>query len=213
MDDATPPGTPSLLDRPIVRGIVAAAILGALLVVVLVVRSTRDDGGAPSPAGALTPGAPTEASDVGLGPLDGQAPIVGQVAPDFALRRTDGTVVKLSDLRGTVVWINFWASWCVPCRKVLPDIQKVYDEKHAAGLEVLTVNWKDDLATATGFFSERGLSLPLLLDPSGAVYDQYRLQGLPDSFFIDREGKVAALQFGFLTEDKMRERLKTAGIE
>jgi peroxiredoxin len=135
--------------------------------------------------------------------------VKGQPAPDFVLRNADGALVKLSDLRGKVVFVNFWASWCVPCKKELPDIQKLYDEKRADGLEVLAINWKDDPATASGFFTANNLDLPLLLDRSGSVYTQYRLQGLPDSFFVDREGNIAALQFGSLTEAKMRERLAT----
>jgi len=125
---------------------------------------------------------------------------------------SSGKLVKLSDLRGKVVWVNFWASWCAPCKKELPDIQKIYDEKHAEGLEVLAVNWQDDLETASGFFTAADLRLPMLLDRSGGVYDQYKLQGLPDSFFVDREGNLAALQFGSLSESKMRERLASAGL-
>ncbi|MBI2723832.1 MAG: TlpA family protein disulfide reductase [Chloroflexi bacterium] len=139
-------------------------------------------------------------------------PVIGQPAPSFALRRADGTVVRLADLRGKVVWINFWATWCVPCKKELPDIQKVFDEKQAAGLEVITINVKERPDDALAFFADRGLTLPLVFDDDGAVYEQYRLQGLPDSFFIDRDGNLAALQYGFLTEEKMRERLAKAGL-
>jgi peroxiredoxin len=191
----------------------AAALLAVLAGATLVVRAQRSDS---SSGPVSTSGAParaeTAAADTGTGPLDTQRPIKGQPAPDFVLRSADGKLVKLSDLRGKVVWVNFWASWCVPCKKELPDIQKLYDEKRADGLEVLAVNWQDDPETAKAFFSSRDLHLPLLLDPTGGVYEQYRLQGLPDSFFIDRDGNIAALQFGFLTEAKMRERLATAGL-
>ncbi len=91
-------------------------------------------------------------------------------------------------------------------------MQRIYEEKRAEGLEVLAVNWQEDHETATAFFAAAGVRLPLLLDQSGSVYGQYRLQGLPDSFFIDRDGKIAALQFGSLTESKMRERLSSAGL-
>lgn len=202
----------SPLNSPIARGAIAAVIVGALIVGTLVVRfrSSTDASTPISTAGHDASSSATE--EAGIGALDDHRPLVGQAAPDFALRRGDGSIVKLSDLRGNVVWVNFWASWCVPCKKELPDIQKLYDEKHADGFEVLAVNWKDDRETAQRFFDSRSLSLPLLFDPAGKVYDQYRLQGLPDSFFIDRDGKIAALQFGFLTEDKMRQRLKTAGL-
>ena len=201
-----------MLQSPIARGAIAAVIIGALLAVAFVARSgsSADSSTPVSTAGRDSNSNAT--AEAGLGALDDARPLVGQPAPDFALRRADGIVIKLSDLRGKVVWVNFWASWCVPCKKELPDIQKLYDEKRADGLEVLTVNWKDDRDTAQQFFDSRSLTLPLLFDSAGKVYDQYRLQGLPDSFFIDRDGKIAALQFGFLTEEKMRQRLKTAGL-
>jgi thiol-disulfide isomerase/thioredoxin len=121
-------------------------------------------------------------------------------------------VVRLSDLRGKVVWVNFWATWCVPCKQELPDIQAVYDEKKAQGLEVLEVNTQESPDLALPYFEERSLTVPLLLDTRGGVYEQYKLTGLPDSFFIDRDGKVAALYFGQLSPQKMRERLATAGL-
>ncbi len=210
MSNSSPRRT--LLESPIARVLIAAVILAVLIGVTLLVRSQSGSSTTTpvSTTGRSTQDATTEA---GLGALDDRKPLVGQDAPNFALRDASGAIVKLSDLRGKVVWVNFWASWCVPCKKELPDIQKLYDEKHGAGLEVLAVNWKEDPATATGFFASRALNLPLLLDGGGKVYDQYRLQGLPDSFFVNGDGKIAALQFGFLTEDKMRQRLKTAGLE
>ncbi len=204
----------SLLERPIARAAIAAVILAILALGVVALNATR--GGSAKPqATAGEPEAPLRAAttdEAGIGPIGDSAPIINRPAPDFALRSSDGKVIRLSDLRGSVVWVNFWASWCVPCKKELPDIQKLYDEKHAAGLEVLAVNYQEDAATASGFFSTRSLTLPLLLDTSGSVYNAYRLQGLPDSFFVDRDGNVSGLQFGFLTEAKMRERLAAAGL-
>jgi peroxiredoxin len=201
-----------VFERPFVRALIAVALLAALGAAVLFVRSQRGSAGEPvSTSSAPTPSA-SVAPEAGLGPVNDQKPIKGQPAPDFVLRAADGSLVKLSDLRGKVVWVNFWASWCIPCKTELPFIQKIYDEKRADGLEVLAVNWQDDLATASGFFTSHNLSVLLLLDRSGSVYDQYKLQGLPDSFFIDREGNLETLQFGSLTEAKMRERLAAAGL-
>jgi peroxiredoxin len=208
----TPPSSTPALDRPLVRATIALVLLAALGGVAFAVNAQRGGGSGPvSVAGAPTPSASAPADD-DVGPLDDRRPIKGQPAPDFVLRDASGDLVKLSDLRGKVVWVNFWASWCSPCKKELPDIQKIYDEKRADGLEVLAVNWQDDLETATAFFDAAGLRLPMLLDRGGSVYDQYSLQGLPDSFFVDREGNIAALQFGSLSEAKMRERLTAAGL-
>jgi len=208
---APPPPTPaaaapSLLERPIVRLGVAVALLALLGGAALAVRASRSGGAKPADA-------TQQRSNAGLGAIGGGAPVLKQPAPDFALRSADGNVVKLSDLRGKVVWVNFWASWCVPCKRELPDIQKLYDEKHAEGLEVLTINYEEDVATAKDFFAQHDVALPILMDTDGEVYDAYRLRGLPDSFFVDRDGNLQAQQFGYLTADTMRERLAAAGIQ
>lgn len=148
-----------------------------------------------------------------LGPLDGRRPEVGEPAPDFALEDTDGAVHTLSDYRGEAVWINFWATWCGPCRRELPDIQLLADEFEDQGLVVLTVNEEQSAGEAEGFWEELDLDLPILLDSDGDVGTQYRLRGLPNNFFIDRDGIVRGFDLGFLTEERMRERLAEAGVE
>ena len=102
---------------------IAALVLAVLGGAALAVRSSRGSGESPATIVSGTP-----LSDAGLGPLGSGAPVLKQPAPDFALRNADGQVVKLSDYRGKVVWVNFWATWCVPCKKELPDIQTLYDE-------------------------------------------------------------------------------------
>ncbi|MEX1254564.1 MAG: TlpA disulfide reductase family protein [Dehalococcoidia bacterium] len=163
-----------------------------------------------SPADLLEPDVTPEA---GLGPQDGRAPRIDEPAPEFVLRDAEGNARSLADYRGQVVWLNFWATWCEPCKKELPDIQQLADQFAAGGLVVLTVNYQQSPERALNFWDELDLDLPILLDRTGGVYDQYKLQGLPDSFFIDREGVLRALQIGFLKEDEMREKLAEAGIE
>jgi peroxiredoxin len=187
------------LERPIIRGLIAAAILAAMFGALALLQAFDDDGSATE---ELT----------SRGALDDAAPVRGEPAPDFELRTVDGDLLTLSELRGRVVWINFWATWCRPCRRELPDIEKLYDEKRDAGLEVLAVNYDETADAARDYFDEVGIDLPMLLDSEGSVYDQYRLQGLPDSFFVDRDGNIAAIQYGFLTEDRMRELLADLGL-
>jgi cytochrome c biogenesis protein CcmG, thiol:disulfide interchange protein DsbE len=203
-----PPPRRSLIEQPLVRLALAALLLGVLGGVALAVRSSR--GGDQSPAAVVTG---TPPSDAGLGPIGGDKPVLQQPAPDFALRDADGQVVKLSDYRGKVVWVNFWATWCIPCRKELPDIQTLSDELSAKGLVVLTVNYKEGVADAKDFFAQHDVSLPLLLDTSGSVYDEYKLTGLPDSFFVDRDGILRAQQYGSFTPETMRQRLAAAGLQ
>lgn len=207
------------LERPLTRALVGIVLLAGVGIALFLIRSGGDaEGGrptlegAPTVSGAAPTAFATEDPDIELGALDDNPPIIGQQAPDFALRNLDGEIVRLSDLRGSVVFINFWATWCTPCKKELPDIQKLYDEKREQGLVVLEINWQENADDARAFFESRDLELAVLIDRPGDVYDQYRLQGLPDSFFVDRDGNLASLHFGYLSEEKMRERLETAGL-
>ena len=207
----TSPARAALLDRPLVRGLVAAAILLAVGAAVFATRALGgDDGGDDTIMIVPTPGDATQ--EPGLGPVDGSGVTIGEPAPDFILRDLEGETVQLSDLRGEVVWINFWATWCGPCKKELPVIQTIYDEKKAEGLAVLALNLEESADKARDFFDENGWTMPVLLDSAGTVYDQYRLQGLPDSIFVDRNGVVTGFQYGEITESKARERLAAAGL-
>ena len=147
-----------------------------------------------------------------LGPLDGRSPEVGEPAPQFALRDPDGEIHRLSDYRGQVVWINFWATWCSPCRRELPDIQRLANEFRDQDLVVLAVNLRQSADRARAFWEELDLNLPILLDRDGDVAEQYRLRGLPNNFFIDGDGTLRSFQLGFLTEEQMRERLAEVGL-
>ncbi|MGB2693956.1 MAG: TlpA disulfide reductase family protein [Dehalococcoidia bacterium] len=147
-----------------------------------------------------------------VGPLDDRSPKVGQPAPQFALRDANGDERRLDDYSGQVVWLNFWATWCIPCRQELPDIQRLADEYADAGLVVLTVNFEESEGAATDFWAELGLELPILFDSGGEVARQYHLRGFPDTFFIDRDGTLRAFKLGFLSEEQMRERLAELGL-
>ncbi len=112
------------------------------------------------------------------------------------------------------MWINFWATWCGPCRRELPDIQRLSSEFSDQGLVVLAVNQAESSGTALSFWDELELELPILLDSSADVSERYQLgfSGLPKNFFIDRGGTLRAFQLGFLTEEQMRERLAEVGL-
>jgi thiol-disulfide isomerase/thioredoxin len=213
------------MNRPFVRGGIAAVVIAAIVGLVLWVQAGRDDGDAGA-SGDVAPVA-TETfyaapvytlcgDDVpeAVNPVAGGPPIIGQAAPDFALCDAGGSfVMRLSDMTGKVVWLNFWATWCVPCKKELPDIQALSDEKRDDGLEVLIINFRESREQSVRFLSTLGIEMPVVLDRQGSVYDDYRLAGLPDSFFIGRDGKLAAVYYGFVNEEIARERLAAAGLE
>jgi peroxiredoxin len=186
--------------------VLLAAIGGAIVVT----RALGDDADDTLIFAVPTPVA-TAAPEEGIGPLDDRRPAQGEPAPDFVLRDVSGTTVRLSDLRGKVVFVNFWATWCQPCKKELPDIQQLSRE-YPDDLVVLAINVEEPADDAAAFFEENDLSMAALLDRTGAVYRQYGLRGLPDTFFVDRDGNIAVIAYGYLTEAMMRERLSRAGI-
>ncbi len=132
--------------------------------------------------------APSSATTGGLIP----SPRPGFLAPDFTLDTINGEQITLSDLRGQVVVINLWASWCPPCRAEMPAIEAIYQANKDAGLEVLAVNttYQDDEGAAAQFARDFGLTFPILLDRDGAVSNRYQLQALPTTYFVDRQGVI-----------------------
>lgn len=130
---------------------------------------------------------------------------VGSVAPDFVLEDHDGKPVRLSDLQGKIVVINFWASWCPPCRDEMPDLQWL-SEEYQKDLVVLGVNtaYVDDRSDALAFADELALTFPILFDQSGDVSEGlFSVRGLPTSYWIDRRGTVRQIQVGAMTRDQM----------
>jgi thiol-disulfide isomerase/thioredoxin len=126
------------------------------------------------------------------------APREGFAAPDFRLTLLGGGEVALSELRGQVVIVNLWASWCPPCRAEMPALQEVYEAYGDLGLEILAVNttYQDSQAAAARFVEEYGLTFPVPLDQTGEVSRRYLLRALPTSFFIDRDGVIRNVVIG-----------------
>lgn len=135
---------------------------------------------------------------------------VGKKAPDFTLKTYDGKTVKLSDLKGKRVLLNFWASWCGPCEEEMPVMQKVYEELKEDQVEFVAVNMtigKETIESATQFVKQFGLTFPVPLDIEGEVMKLYEVYGLPTSYFIDSDGVIRAKYFGPMEEKFMKEEL------
>jgi cytochrome c biogenesis protein CcmG, thiol:disulfide interchange protein DsbE len=126
------------------------------------------------------------------------SPHEGFAAPDFTLSLLDGRSVRLSDLRGQVVVVNFWASWCAPCWAEMPALQAFQDEAGARGAVVLAVNStvQDREQAARDFASELSLTLPIALDPEGEATAAYQVRALPTTFFVDGEGVIRRVVVG-----------------
>ena len=131
----------------------------------------------------------------------------GTPAPDFQLQTPDGTMVSLSDFKGKQVLVNFWATWCPPCRSEMPDMEQLYDERNG-DLVVLAVNVQEARDPVRRFTDQYGFTFPVLLDTSGDVTQQFGVQSLPTSFFIDREGRVSAFNMGALNKSAMAKKLE-----
>lgn len=138
--------------------------------------------------------------------------IEGQEVPGFTLRDARGQEHSLVDYRGRVVLLNFWATWCAPCRLEMPAIQERYERYGANELAVLAVNFDEPQSQVVAFGEELGLSFPLLLDPGGEVQRMYRIRGYPTSVFVDEEGIVRVVHIGIMTEDQLDEALQELGI-
>lgn len=126
----------------------------------------------------------------------GGSALVGRPAPDFTLETLDGATLSLADYRGRPLIVNFWASWCVPCREEFPLLGEVRAEHAGAGLEVLGIIHDDGPQAARAFAESFGADWPLLLDPDDTAWHAYGGQLLPVTFFVDRAGVVRAVSFG-----------------
>jgi peroxiredoxin len=129
-----------------------------------------------------------------------------RVAPDFTLSTFNGEVVNLGDFRGKGVILNFWASWCPPCRDEMPLLTRAFEQYQDQGLMILAINatHQDTRDAAAGFISEFRLPFPVLLDEMGHVTDHlYNVFGLPVSVFIDRDGKISRVVTGGLFQDEI----------
>jgi cytochrome c biogenesis protein CcmG/thiol:disulfide interchange protein DsbE len=126
------------------------------------------------------------------------APQKGFLAPDFTLETMNGEKVTLSDLRGQVVIVNLWASWCGPCRLEMPAFKKIYEEYKEQGLVILAVNStsQDTLSAVEEFVVKFQLPFNILMDTNGTVARLYKLSALPSTFFIGRSGVISRVVIG-----------------
>lgn len=144
-------------------------------------------------------GEPTSTAVTGLS--DGPGPKVGQTAPDFEGATLDGGRVRLSDLKGKPVWINFWASWCPPCRAETPDIIAAVDEHKDRGLVLLAVNLGETADAARQYAQASKLNGIVVLDPGRNIAARYHINGIPTHIFVDTDGNVRRIVVATVNRD------------
>ena len=131
---------------------------------------------------------------------------------DFTLKDLSGKSWTFSELRGKVVLVNFWATWCPPCRKEMPDLETLYERFASKGLVVLGIS-DEEAAKVEPFIRECKVSFPVLLDPGRKVNEMFVVDGIPKSFVYDRDGKLVAQSIDMRTEKQFLEMLGKAGLE
>ncbi|MBF6600028.1 MAG: TlpA family protein disulfide reductase [Dehalococcoidia bacterium] len=141
-----------------------------------------------------------------IGAAKGSGPRIGEPAPEFTLQDINGKVVRLSDFRGRPVLINFWATWCPPCRKEFPQLVRSYDQGNGSFV-VLGVDIRESLNDVRPFVKQYKATYPILMDDTGEVVRAYRLTGVPSSYFIDAQGILRDEYFGPLSGSKIDSRI------
>ena len=120
----------------------------------------------------------------------------GTAILDFELEDLEGVKHKLSDFKGKVVFLNFWATWCPPCRAEMPSMQVLYDRLKDRGLEILAVDLREGPDLVKSFMEEHDLDFPVLLDRSGRVGGMYGVRSIPTTYVVDRDGIILAGRIG-----------------
>lgn len=191
--------------RPVLL-VVGFALLGVALSLLLFGRDLFGERAAPTQAVTNNSDLPTFTTlstpiiaQIPAGEFSG-APQVGDQAPDFALTDLDGNIISLADLRGRPVIINFWATWCAPCRLEMPELQAAYQRYQANELAILAINREETAEEVAAYFQELQLTFPPLLDEKAVIANLYQIFNMPTTYFVNPDGLVAAIHHGPLSQ-------------
>ena len=185
-----------------ITGFLVLGLIVVLLAGLILAQVVSNDGASVINAIDDTTNENGRMSDSPAGPLR-----QGGVAPDLTLQDLDGQRVSLSEWRGRPVLINFWATWCAPCELEMPTIQAAYEQHQDDGLVVLAVAVDDTEGNVRRFFQKRDLTIRPLMD-DGSASRAYQVFGLPTSYLVREDGRIAAVHAGLLTEKKLEEYLR-----
>ena len=139
-----------------------------------------------------------------------ESPMLGRPAPSFTLTLFDGREIRLSDYRGKAVFVNFWASWCPPCRAEAPMLEAIWREWKGRDVVFVAINTQDEEPKARAFVEEFGLTYPNGRDPRGAIAIDYGVWGLPEAFIVDPSGRITYKHIGTVSADVLLAKLEEA---
>ncbi len=169
-------------------GLLLGLVMGALILFGLPLQAS---------APAVAPGAAGTPQPLGA------APVSGAPAPEFGLRDLAGNLVTLADAKGHPLLINFWATWCLPCRDEMPAIETRYQAHKDQGLLVYAIDFDEPARDVEDFVKAFNLSFQVLLDPGGKVNDLYKIIGYPTSFFVDADGVIQVVHVGAMAPSQI----------
>ncbi|MDD5398370.1 MAG: TlpA disulfide reductase family protein [Dehalococcoidia bacterium] len=179
--------------------IVLAAIIVLIAAVAVADRVIHANASIPVPSSASEPAGQT---DVKTGTS------IGFAAPDFTLPTTDAKEFKLSDYRGKNVILNFWATWCGPCRLEIPAFKEIHNKYNDGSIVVVAISCLDNADSTAYFASANGMDFVIPLDPRGVVSDLYNIRGMPTTYFINDKGVITSIKIGpFINIEEIEERL------
>jgi len=195
------------------RSLVLPLLLVATIVGGLYYIEQRRGGGGRVADGTGIVALPAEKNATGRPP----STEIGRAAPDFLLDTPDGGRLRLSDLQGKPVLVNFWASWCAPCRQEMPEIVRAQAAYKASGFTVVAVDLQENDTQVRAFAQEFGMTFPIVIDRNGGVGEAWHIggpvQGIPSSYFLDATGVVRARVYGPMTAQSLSDNLAKIGVQ
>jgi peroxiredoxin len=192
----------------VIRQLLIGILIGAAITLIGLAGFPQEEPSSLEPDSLLTPEEVVEIS----GEVQTPAPDVGQFAPNFRLRDPHDRIYELKDFEGNIVLLNFWATWCGPCRLEMPLLEQHRQELADENFVILAVNLQESVTAVQAFVDEMGLSFPVLLDEDGHVSEQYRIIGYPSTIIIDSSGRIRTIHIGIISEPQLHEYLGQIGL-
>jgi peroxiredoxin len=138
-------------------------------------------------------------------------PTPAKAAPAFSLATLDGRQLGLADLRGKVALVNFWATWCIPCRAEIPDLEHENRVQDKARVAIVGIDWKEPPGPVQSFIHDIGATYPILFDADGKIYDAYGVAALPQTYVLNAKGDIVSTRTGIASRAQIESELKAAG--